>query len=80
MIKCRGQCADGKHLYILGLSRKNTEMLLAGRPIDVDLSEIGGQGHVLLMAGETEDQMVDLLAGLAKQQGVPVNVEEGGFE
>jgi len=61
MIKARGTTPDGKPVYVLGLSAMNLKLLREGRPIDVDLSVLGGRGHVLLLGGETEEAIVQEL-------------------
>jgi len=62
MIKAVARGGDGKPLLILGLSRKNTELLLDGRPISIELMGlIGKEATVLLMAGETEEAMHEQL-------------------
>ncbi len=74
MIKASAKGPGGKPLLILGLSRKNTEMLLAGHPISVELKAFTGiVGTVLLMAGETEQDIVRELKPLMG----PATVLEG---
>jgi len=43
--------------FIFGLSAKNIELLMDGRPIDIDLKELGADGHVLIFYGKTEADM-----------------------
>lgn len=57
MLKLAITHADGS-LYALGLSDRNIELLRQGKPIVVDLAELGGQGRVMLFAGATEDAML----------------------
>lgn len=65
MIKATARTSDGDTLLILGLSRTNTERLHQDQPIDVNGLDVGLPGiHVLLIAGETEDAIVEQLAGL----------------
>lgn len=47
----------------LGLSRRNTELLLEGKPIRVRLSELGMPTDVIVvvLAGETEQDIVKTL-------------------
>lgn len=52
MLKAR----SGKTL-IFGLSAKNIELLMQGRPISFDLSDIGATGRVLIFYGRTEQEM-----------------------
>jgi len=66
MIKALGM-HNGKPLLVLGLSRLNTERLLAGQPIPIDTAEVGIPGFsILLVAGETEDVIVAELATVWK--------------
>jgi hypothetical protein len=56
MIKASTRLAGGKSLLVLGLSRKTTEALLAGKAISVDLmGPTGKEGTVILMADETDE-------------------------
>jgi hypothetical protein len=50
---------DGRPLIGLGLSRANTERLLAGQPIAVELRELNlpWDGSIVLLAGETEESL-----------------------
>jgi len=44
--------------FVFGLSAKNIELLMDGRPIDIDLKELGcDSGHVLIFYGKTEADM-----------------------
>lgn len=55
MIKAIG--TKGNHtVVVLGLSRRNCELLLEGKPIHVDVEKLvpGLRVSVLLIAGETE--------------------------
>jgi len=68
VIKFLGE-KDGKRLYGFGLSRGNTERLLEGKPILIDLDLLairapdvtGLAGAVLIFAGETEEDCVEQL-------------------
>lgn len=52
----------GKPILLLGLTRKNTELLLDGRPIPIELKDlIGVDAVVLIVAGETEQAICDEL-------------------
>lgn len=52
---------------VFGLSAKNVELLMEGKPIAIDLRELGASGSVLIFYGRTEADM--------KQQ-----LEEAGIE
>jgi hypothetical protein len=57
MIKATGGSRDGTPLLILGLSRANTEKLLAGQPIRVRTDHVDPRlpaMNIVLMGGETE--------------------------
>lgn len=57
---------DGKPLFGFGLSHGNLRLLKQGRPIVVDLALMGGEGKVMIFAGETEESIVEQMqqAGL----------------
>lgn len=48
---------DGREFIGIGLSRRNCELLLAGRPIEIDGKEMRMPIDVFIFAGETEDAM-----------------------
>lgn len=66
MIKARGTDSEGKTVYIFGLSAGNMDLLLKGRPIEVHLEQLGGQGRVIIVGGLTEEAILDDM----KRQGV----------
>ena len=55
MIKAVGTTPEGHPMILLGLSAKNIEKLKEGKPILVELSELGLKGKVAIVYGETED-------------------------
>lgn len=62
MIKFHGTGPDGGEMLGIGLSRKNCERLLAGKPIefrleDMQHSTLSWKGSVVIIAGETEEAM-----------------------
>lgn len=86
MVKFGGETQDGKGRLIgIALSRRNCEKLLEGQPITFDLAELGlrvvpirGEprlpriGQVLIVAGETEQAILDELQGVAHGAGVDI--------
>lgn len=62
----------GKHpLVVLGLSRKNTEGLLDGKPIIVNGEMLGLNGDVVLLAGEDEMDVRAMIQELTGGQRLP---------
>lgn len=48
--------------FVFGLSAKNIELLMEGKPISIDLRELGcDKGSVLIFYGRTEQDMKDSL-------------------
>jgi hypothetical protein len=67
VIKAVGRRRDGGHTVILGLSRENTDRLHRNQPIPVRLRELDPSlpdVTVLLIAGETEDDLAEDLRAL----------------
>lgn len=66
MLKLRITRQDGKPMIILGLSAMNIEKLEDGMPIQFDMAELGLVGTLAIMAGDTEQSMMEELrrAGL----------------
>ncbi len=63
MLKAKLTNADNtKSTFVLGLDAENIKRLLAGAPIMVQLSDFGGIDNVLIMAGETLQEMTDTLS------------------
>lgn len=62
VVKATAYRPDGSSFIVLGLSRNNTEMLLMGKPIHVDLEQLGLKGDILIMGGETESHIEAELA------------------
>jgi len=61
----RARASNG--VFILGIDRENIKRLLKGQPILVSLAEMGGTDDVLIMAGETlQDIQNDLEKNLGK--------------
>jgi hypothetical protein len=57
----RARLSNG--VFVLGLDAENIRRLQAGQPILVSLAEMGGDDDVLIMAGET---LNDIAADLEK--------------
>lgn len=67
---------------IVGLSRKNCEKLLEGKPIILQLSDMGRPPQiVILCAGETEEALMrELVTHLGVENGAKVHTMVGdGF-
>lgn len=63
MIKAKLTDRDGKPIVILGLSSGNWSELLKGRPIMVDLSELGAtECKVVILGGESEQTIAQELS------------------
>jgi hypothetical protein len=60
----RARLSNG--VFVLGLDAENIRRLQAGQPILVSLAEMGGDDDVLIMAGET---LNDIAADLEKVTG-----------
>lgn len=57
MIKISGTYSNGTFI-LLGLSHENVKRLEEGKPISVDLKEMGlNDGHLMIFVGETEQTM-----------------------
>ena len=62
MIKAVAKLPDGREVLVIGLSRRNTELLLDGKPISFNLADLGVDGpNVVLIGGETEALLVEQL-------------------
>ena len=61
MIKAKGIDKDGFPIYIFGLSELNVQRLKEGKPVGIDLRELGDRGKVLILYGETEESIRDEL-------------------
>ena len=74
MIKGIGK-KDNSTVLFFGLSEGNIELLKQGKPIIVDLAEMGADGKVIIMYGKTEaDIMSDLQkAHIISGPGVNLN-------
>ncbi len=66
MVKASILKDDGRHIFVLGLSDGNIKLLRQGKPIPVNLAELGGRGEVLIMWGQTEQHIVDELRAIER--------------
>lgn len=75
MIKAKMRLADDRPLYVFGLSARNVELLQEGKPLRVDLAELGGTGEVLVMVGRTEAdiaaELCDFIGPDTQVHGLP---------
>lgn len=63
MVKFSARGEDDTLLIGLGLERENIQRLTAGKPISVDLSEMGlGKARVMIFFGETAVDIREVLA------------------
>jgi len=74
MIKALGKKGNSPVLFF-GLSEGNIDLLKQGKPIIVDLAEMGSDGTVIITYGKTEiDIMQDLQkAGIETSIGIKIN-------
>lgn len=61
MIRFALETDDGP-VFGLGISEENVRRLKAGQPIRVSLDEMGGDGVAMIFYGETERDLVDMIA------------------
>lgn len=75
MLKAVATSKDGRKLLVLGLSRRNMELLMENKPIVVDTARYGIEGgaHIVLLGGETEES---IQAEMAKHLKLPEPVPE----
>lgn len=57
MLKFSYTNKDGITSYGFGLSERNVKLLKEGKPIVIDLAQMGGQGKILIFYGKTEQAM-----------------------
>lgn len=71
MMKATAMTSKGP-LVIFGLSAENIRRLQQGKPIDIDMSELGMRGHIMIFAGKNEDSMKQALtdAGMIDSQTI----------
>lgn len=72
MIKAVGAKASGSTVVFLGLSRRNTELLLEDKPMVIDLHQLDPrlpEVEIVLFAGETEEELASQLG--RAQRGEP---------
>ena len=66
--------------FVLGIDAENVRRLKKGQPIIIDLTVMGGHDHVLLMYGNTLDDIrkeIEAAAGpLPPAQDLPTNLKE----
>ncbi len=62
MIKTRLQVAPDRTMFLLGVTEGNVERLREGKPLVVDLAELGGSGEVVLAYGRDKPAIIADLA------------------
>lgn len=74
MIKAKATLLGDRPLYLFGLSALNLQRLREGKPIRVELEEMGGVGEVVILFGETEaaiaTELADLIGPSTQVRGV----------
>ena len=68
MIKLKIRNDNDEVAYVFGLSKGNIELLQQGRAIKFDMAQIGGEGTMVILYGETEQAIVEDL----KKHGVVI--------
>ena len=69
MIKAVAPLEGGRKLILLGISAINVRELKRGRPIGIKLEELGLEGEIAIMYGETEE---DIAVELSKHFKLPI--------
>jgi hypothetical protein len=59
MIKAKLVMDDGKVLLVFGISAENITRLQGGDPIQIDLTEMGLSGEMLIFYGETTGDLIE---------------------
>jgi hypothetical protein len=86
VIKFNANDGKGGTVFGLGLDFTNLERLRKGEPISVDLAQLGGQGRVIIFAGETiaamTEQIIDsgMVTADTKIRGLGGKCEGGSCE
>jgi len=60
MIKAVAKSDAGETMVLLGLSDRNMELLKAGKPIVIEMWELGFTGKLAIVGGGTEDELADM--------------------
>lgn len=58
MVKFKYTRKDGSPGYGFGISAENVERLKKGQPIIIDMTEMGGEGEVMIFYGETTGDLI----------------------
>lgn len=58
MIKAKVTTDDGKNILVFGISAENITKLQEGNPIQIDLTEMGLDGEMLIFYGETTGDLI----------------------
>lgn len=66
MIKFKGTAPNGNEVVGIGLTRENIDRLIAGQPITISGKDVKLDHDILIMFGETVDDMVTLLNAIAE--------------
>lgn len=72
--------AHGAGFALIGLSRSNILALVAGRPLHTSAKELGYEGSLAIVFGETEEDILAELKAAAEKRGVAFEVTDLGLE
>lgn len=61
MILTQIQPADGLPIVLIGLSRDNARLLLAGRPIEIEGGSLGVPADICIIGDETDAKLYDTI-------------------
>jgi hypothetical protein len=66
--------ATAGDMVLFGLSEKNVQLLKEGKPIKIDMTELGLTGKVLIFYGKTEE---DMMSEFKKHGLLPAAIADG---
>ena len=68
MLKAKLNTASGRPMFIFGLSRRNAELLLTGKPIAIELEDLNGPPCTVIITGGENEEVIarDVLTQLVE--------------